>query len=87
MVTKTREWPDTYGELRNNMAKIVNYNIDLLMSVHINKLSDSEEKAVETVVKHSMKIREGLLAAGAQEQPLIEINKIAHSIPSAIPAQ
>ncbi len=87
MASKIREWPDTYSELRNNVAKIVNYDIDLLMSVHINKLSDAEEKALETVIKHSMKIREGFLAAGAQEQPLIELNKIAHSISTAISVQ
>lgn len=86
MSTQPREWPNNYGNLRDNIAVLIHRNNVLVRSVHINKLSDEEEEALEEVEKNNEAILRAITAAGAAFDPLVEVENIASGLKASIPA-
>ncbi|NMC30720.1 MAG: hypothetical protein GYA45_11690 [Pelolinea sp.] len=73
-MTAPREWPNDFGNLRNNMAELLRENIESLMAIQISKLTADEEKSIESAMRNDILMLRALEKAGSLTDPIKEID-------------
>lgn len=82
MATPVREWPNTYGNLRDDMAELFRGEIKKLELITKNTVNSEEEMeaiAADVISDLNLGLR-ALERAGASTDPLAELEKRARSI-------
>jgi vacuolar-type H+-ATPase subunit D/Vma8 len=82
MPTVLREWPNVYGDLRNNLAEMIRAVIAENQKITENKVNNEEDIeaiAALTIADLNVMLR-ALERAGASTDPLIELQNRVHQI-------
>lgn len=79
MATETREWPNNWMHLRDWMAECERGNLALLMKLKVSKMNPEEEEIIETIMNRTLVNLRALEKAGAQTDPLSELQNIVEN--------
>lgn len=85
MPTQQRDWPNNFGNLRDNMAVLLRRNNELVRSVHMNKLTDKEEEALDEVMRNDEAMLRAIEKAGASTDALGDVETIASGLKISFP--